>query len=702
MGDRLSNFVRLLGIASAVVVALAVLGAKVAQAAPRKVVTAAVPADWPPQYSLDEHGQPQGFAIDVMNEIAASAGLEVHYRVRRSFPRAFAALRDGKVDLIPDCGIVNERRGTFAFTSPIETFVIRIFVRRGSTGIDKLGDLAGRRVAVVETNAAVPLLRAQPKVKLRVFSNVHSALFDLLSGDVDALVFPEPVIEKLARDIGVQDRIQAVGPPLMEVKRGIAVQANDTELLQRLEPAVRKFVGSPTYKRLYVKWYGQPAPFWTVPRVLWTMGALLVIVMIGMGVWRYSTVVSLNRRLVATIKERERTMVALREREAELRQAQKMEAVGRLAGGVAHDFNNLLTAITGYAELLSAQLPEDSPGREDVDEIKKASERAANLTRQLLAFSRKQVLRPRVIDLTEVVSNVEKMLRRLIGADIELTTRFENEHGLVKADPGQIEQVLMNLAVNARDAMPEGGALGIEIKSVEVETESARDALKPGKYVLLDVHDTGQGMDEPTRQRIFEPFFTTKPAEKGTGLGLATVYGIVAQSGGHIDVESRLGEGTRFLVYLPRYDGDQVGENVPPSEPSRPREQATILLAEDEPAVRQLAARMLRERGYDVLEAPTGTEALELARSTGVERIDLLLTDVIMPRMSGAELTRKLHSLRPDLSVLFMSGYSHGEPVETLIAETGGMFIAKPFTADELERAVHAALERKTDSVSTA
>ncbi len=250
------------------------------------------------------------------------------------------------------------------------------------------------------------------------------------------------------------------------------------------------------------------------------MGALLIVVMVSMGVWRYATVVSLNRRLVATIEERERTSVALREREEELRQAQKMEAVGRLAGGVAHDFNNLLTAISGYAELLFAQLPDGSPLREDADEIRKASGRAGDLTRQLLAFSRKQVLQPRVIDLAKVVTNVEKMLRRLIGADIELTTQFGTDPGRVRADPGQIEQVLLNLAVNARDAMPNGGTLGIELKSVEVGKRGARDVLEPGKYVLMEVHDTGEGMDEPTRQRIFEPFFTTKPADKGTGLGL--------------------------------------------------------------------------------------------------------------------------------------------------------------------------------------
>ncbi len=701
MGERVSGMIKAFGALLAIAVLLS-LAAPARAAAPRRVVTAAVPASWPPQYSLDENGAPVGFAVDVMNEVAARAGLEVRYRVLESFPRTYSALAHGDVDLIPECGIVPERRAQLAFTSPIDTFVLRIFVRSGTTGIDKLDDLAGHRVAVVETNVAVSLLKARPKIKLRVFSNVHAAMFDLLAGNVDALVFPQPIIEKLARDIGVQDRIRATGPPLLEVKRGIAVRAGDSELLSKLEPAVRSFVGSPAYKRLYVKWYGQPTPFWTVPRVLWTMGALLVVVMISMGVWRYATVVSLNRRLVATIEEREHTSIALREREAELRQAQKMEAVGRLAGGVAHDFNNLLTAITGYSELLFSQLPEGSQLREDVDEIRKASERAGNLTRQLLAFSRKQVLQPRVIDLGEIVANVEKMLRRLIGADIELTTHFGADPARVKADPGQIEQVIMNLAVNARDAMPEGGTLGIDVGSVEITSDDARDTLEPGKYVLLEVYDTGEGMDEATRQRIFEPFFTTKPADKGTGLGLATVYGIVAQSGGHVEVESSPGKGTRFLIYLPRWEGDQVEARIPPSEPSRAAEHATILLAEDETAVRQLAARMLRERGYDVLEAPTGSEALELAKRRGIEHIDLLLTDVIMPRMSGAELTRELRALKPDLGVLFVSGYPHGQPMESLINETGGGFIGKPFTADELERAVRSALRRERDAEKSA
>jgi two-component system cell cycle sensor histidine kinase/response regulator CckA len=381
--------------------------------------------------------------------------------------------------------------------------------------------------------------------------------------------------------------------------------------------------------------------------------------------------------------------------EEQLRQAQKMEAIGQLAGGVAHDFNNLLTVITGYSDLATRKLQREDPLRRNIEEIKKAGDRAASLTRQLLAFSRKQVLQPKVLDLNAVISELEKMLRRLIGEDVELRTALESGLGSIKADPGQIEQVIMNLAVNARDAMPAGGKLLIETENVSLSEEYAGQhiAVTPGSYVMLAVSDTGTGMDEKTKARIFEPFFTTKELGKGTGLGLSTVYGIVKQSGGSLWVYSEVGRGTTFKVYLPRVDENaqeyrqatDTGEVLQGTE--------TILLAEDEEIVRTLAREILESYGYQVLEAANGGAALLICeRHTGA--IDLLITDVIMPEMSGRELSERLSQLRPAMKVLYMSGYTDDAIIHQGVLDTGANFIQKPFSPDALAQKVREVLDK--------
>jgi two-component system cell cycle sensor histidine kinase/response regulator CckA len=381
--------------------------------------------------------------------------------------------------------------------------------------------------------------------------------------------------------------------------------------------------------------------------------------------------------------------------EAQLRQAQKMEAVGQLAGGVAHDFNNLLTAITGYSDLTLRKLKAEDPLRHNIEEIKKAGERAAALTRQLLAFSRKQVLQPKVLDLNAVVSEMEKMLHRLIGEDIDLKASLRPDLGRIKADPGQVEQVLMNLVVNARDAMPRGGRLTIETENVYLDEEYARQhvAIKTGPYVMLAVSDTGTGIDEETRARIFEPFFTTKEAGKGTGLGLSTVYGIVKQSGGTIWVYSEVGRGTTFKVYLPRVDdGPQEYARGSESEEGLHGTE-TILLAEDEELVRKLAREVLEMFGYKVLEASNGGAALLICERHEGE-IHLLLTDVVMPEMSGRELADRLAKLRPEMHVLYMSGYTDNAVVHQGVLDAGTDFIQKPFAPEALASKIRKVLDR--------
>jgi PAS domain S-box-containing protein len=387
--------------------------------------------------------------------------------------------------------------------------------------------------------------------------------------------------------------------------------------------------------------------------------------------------------------------------EMQLSQAQKMEAVGRLAGGVAHDFNNLLTVITSYTLMLLTELPAEDPVRPDLREIQAASERAAGLTRQLLAFSRQQVLSPRVIDLRQVVADTANMLRRLVGEDIELTIGGADGPTSVHADQGQIEQVVMNLAVNARDAMLSGGRLTIDVGAVTLSEASAerRVYVEPGEYVRVTVQDTGCGMDAATLEKIFDPFFTTKDAGKGTGLGLATVYGIVKQSGGYILVDSTPGEGTAFRIYLPRVaEMPEVREASAAEAPALARMSATLLLAEDEDALRNITERLLRKRGYTVLCARDGEHALEVAAQHDGP-IDLLVTDVVMPRMSGQELAERLTQRHGDIPVLFMTGYSMEAVANHGMLRPGARLLHKPFTPHDLALAASELLNATSNAL---
>ncbi|MGA3293332.1 MAG: PAS domain S-box protein [Candidatus Acidiferrales bacterium] len=382
--------------------------------------------------------------------------------------------------------------------------------------------------------------------------------------------------------------------------------------------------------------------------------------------------------------------------EEQLRQSQKMDAIGRLSGGVAHDFNNLLGVIIGYAEILQEHIPEADPMRAPVDQILKAGNRASSLTRQLLAFSRQQVLEPKVLSLNGVVSDTDKMLRRLIGEDIELVTSLDPKLGRIRADQGQIEQVIMNLAVNARDAMPDGGRLAIETSNFEIDTAFAQRYAYPvqtGPYVLLTVSDNGIGMDSATQQRIFEPFFTTKEKGKGTGLGLSMVYGVVKQSGGYIDLTSSPGKGATFSIYLPRVEEHAEADAHGTDHSAELRGTETILLVEDEDTLRGLARRLLEEYGYRVLEACDGSAALRVSEENAGTNIHLLLTDVVMPGISGRVLADQMKQKRPEIRTVFMSGYTGQRVGEKEILEPGSLFLQKPFTRENLARKIREALD---------
>ncbi len=401
------------------------------------------------------------------------------------------------------------------------------------------------------------------------------------------------------------------------------------------------------------------------------------------------------RTAITDVTEHRRAEEALRQSEERLRHSQKMEAIGTLAGGVAHDFNNLLTAIIGYSSLLLQSIHKDDPMREEVLEIKSAGDRAAALVRQLLAFSRKQMLHYRVLSINDLLNDMSRMLRRLVAEDVKLVMNLDPSTGSLKADPGQIEQIVMNLVVNACDAMPQGGRLVVETSRFDLAEGSYSDQEKiaPGRYAVIEIKDTGCGMDEETLSHIFEPFFTTKETGKGTGLGLSTVYGAVRQMKGHITVESESDAGTTFRIYLPCVE--EALEDITEREPPIPaRGTETILLVEDEPSVRKMVAESLREYGYKVIEAGDGEEALRIVKQRDVEKIHLLLTDVVMPQMNGPVLVERLSQMRPELNILYISGHTGDAFTHHIAANSEIPLLPKPFTPDDLRRKVREVLDK--------
>jgi PAS domain S-box-containing protein len=389
-----------------------------------------------------------------------------------------------------------------------------------------------------------------------------------------------------------------------------------------------------------------------------------------------------------------RDITARKKLEGQFLQAQKMEAVGRLAGGVAHDFNNVLSVVLSYTDLILEDLKTGDPLRDDISEIHQAGKRATELTRQLLAFSRQQVLQPQIVDLNGIIAGMEKMLRRLVREDVALSLMPARALGKVRVDPGQIEQIVMNIVVNARDAMPDGGTISIETEDVELDDGYAREHVdaRAGRHVLLAISDTGIGMDADTRARVFEPFFTTKPKHEGTGLGLSTVFGIVQQSGGHVAVYSELDHGTTFKIYFPRTDLDETSVAAPVIVQGILTGTETILLVEDEDQVRVLARTILQRGGYNVLLAQNGGDALLVCEQYGA-KIQLLLTDVVMPRMNGRQLAERVASVRPEMKCLFMSGYADNAIVNHGVLESDVAYLQKPFTPSALLRKVRDVLD---------
>jgi PAS domain S-box-containing protein len=586
-----------------------------------------------------------------------------------SAPAALAILRATGVDLpfIIVSGTVGEDKAVEAMRAGAHDYVLK----------DKLGRLAAaieREIRECHERAAHRKAeQALRESDARFRRLAESGLFGLIIGDRDGTVLDAN--DTFLRMVGrSRDDVAAGRVSWKETTPPEWVDANVAAAEQLRATGV-----APPWEKEYLRKDGTRVP-----------------VLVGVAkldeTRNISVSIDLTERKQAEAG-RKRAEEALRSSEDQLRQAQKMEAVGRLAGGVAHDFNNVLSVIMSYGEVVLGAMAPDDPSRADVEEIRKAAARAAGLTRQLLLFSRQQVVEPRVLDLQAIVAPMEKMLHRLLGEDVELVVVAPESPGRVEADPSHIEQVVLNLVVNARDAMPTGGKLTIETGNVVLDEAYAQTHLpaKAGRYVMLAVTDTGTGMDRETQARIFEPFFTTKETGKGTGLGLSTVFGIVQQSGGHIWVDSAPGKGTTFEVYLPRVDAEPEVPR-PTMAPSTLRGTETILLVEDEPQVRAVVLAILRHHGYRVVVAQNAADALLLAEAHP-EPIDLLVTDVVMPHMSGPELARRLHESRPRMKVLCMSGYTDDSVVRHGVVDSATAFIQKPLTPASLTLKVREVLD---------
>ena len=751
---------------------------RAASASNGEIVRVGVIQDWPPFYLLDKENQPSGFGVDTFNAVSRRAGVTPRYLVYPEFSNLVTAMDRGDIDVIPNFGVLNTR--DYLFTSTINTFGVSLFVRSASTGIDSMDDIKGR-IGVVETNVGVTLAGNHPH---RVFPNIESALFALLADKVDGIIYPSPIVLQVARKAGFERQLRELQPHLREVRRAIAVSPSRPDLRDKLDVAVKAFVGSAEYRQIYTKWNQKPESFWNVAHIVEAGLALLALVVAVLLGWRYRSIQVLNRQLVdqsqllgiidgvlistdqnrkinyvnagarrltgwnetellnedlleklisascadlarqgldEVMKGRRWTgelefnrqdnsrlpvmvsaspVMGPRDRVAgiaafaadlsgfrllqtQLLQAQRMEAMGRLAGGVAHDFNNLLTIIKGEVELALETLTAEDSLRANLLSVDRAADTATGLTRRLLAFSRQQALRPRVLDPEQVIRDTGTMLKRLLKENISLKVSAPDETWLLLVDPGQLEQAILNLVVNANDAMPDGGEISILIKNVRHADASG----EPRDWVRITVADNGTGMDKDVASHIFEPFFSTKPVGQGTGLGLSIVHGIVHQSGGIVGVESAPGLGTTVSMEFPRSFGEARDDQVRTEELDAAPLGKSILVVEDQPLVRQLISRSLQQDGSEISEASSPVEALEMVDEAirNNRPFDLLVTDYIMPVMNGGELATRVLEKQPGIPILYLTGYTDGSV--TIDGERQHLLF-KPFTTRDLRNKV--------------
>jgi signal transduction histidine kinase/CheY-like chemotaxis protein len=644
----------------------------------------------PPFQVRGPDGGPAGISVELVNQAARRLGIKLDWRFWNNSSES--ALISNSVDLWPLITITPERLKVLHITQPYLQHE-HCFLVRDDASYTKAEDLASARVGMANVNIDARNLRSVMPFAVPVpRTEIQDVMADVCSRTTDAAFMDRfTATAVLLHQAGCEGHgLRWIPVPQLHAQLGVGSTFESKEAAD----AIRREIGTLTQEGKLAKIFGQWG-FMSGQDVSAVMSvidskrresrlftvALVFALMFLLACWQ---TVRLTRER-ARSREAEK---ALRESQERYMQAQKMESIGRLAGGVAHDFNNILTVINGYSDIVYHQLSEVDPRRSQVNEIRRAGAHAAELTQQLLAFSRKQVGRPRPVNLNAVVEEAEKMLRRILGEDVRLITRLDSSIGLILADPGYVHQMLMNLAVNARDAMPDGGTLLIETSDAQNGDNDGS-----GAFVCLSVSDTGSGMDEETRKNIFEPFFTTK-GTKGTGLGLATVYGIVQQSQGSIDVSTEPGKGSTFRVFLPRVEGGVDESPIPKPQPAGPIHGAeTILVVEDQDEVRCFVVDVLARRGFHVLQAADGTQALAVAEQCS-GKIDVLLTDVVLPGMNGRELADRFRDLRPATKIIYTSGYT-----QDLIADRGVLhrdvnYVPKPYTADQITAKVREAIDR--------
>lgn len=502
-------------------------------------ITASIPESWPPHYIAEEGRKPTGFAVEILDAVAQRAGYKVTYKVTKTMREAYDMAVEGSVDLMPNVGVVPERLSEFAFTDPVETFVVSIFVRADTQDIDGAPDLARHRVAVVKRNMGLRLMSERPDVESVVFEDIRSALFDLVAGRVDAMIYPAPILQDLAQQVGIERRIKIVGEPLLEVKRAIAVNPSRTEIHRRLSAAVSEFVGTPEYQEIYLRWFGRPPEYWTAARVLALAGGIIVVIVLGFSLWHYRTVVHLNRTLEDRVERRTRE---LRDAEAELRRKERLATLGELTGTVAHELRNPLGAIvTSFAVIKNKLKGDGSDLSRSFDRAERNIDRCTGIIDELLEYAQIKLVNREAIDFDRLVGEI--LDEYDLPAGISLYRNLGLEHRIVSADPEHIRRIIVNFmdnACQAIDALADGEAAS---GCVTVCTKPS------GTGIELSISDNGVGIPPDLLDRIFEPLFSTKPF--GVGLGLANAQNIVVAHGGRLSVANNPDGGARIAVWLP-------------------------------------------------------------------------------------------------------------------------------------------------------
>ena len=779
---------------------------------PRRELTAVVLKDFPPLYQTDTNGNPVGFAIDFLEQVADRSGIRIRYKKAHSWADAMQMVRRGQGDFVPGIGISPARSKEFLFTREVESVPVSCFVRDHNEQIRGIDDLDGARTAVIRQSAADTRLKKRGNISLERFETIEGALFALLAGEVDAFVFPAPVLKKKARIIGVDDQIKVVGKPLVDLKRGYLFRRTDDAIVNYLNPHIESLVKSADYRRIYLKWYGTPDPFWTARKIFIIMLVLLAGSVIGLVVWRGISLSQVNRQLAENVQKLQFSQQALKTQqtylrtlqdnapdamylsdmkgrilevnkqssetlgytreellsltvmevdanypslstlvevwetlplfesvhfdgvhkrrdgstfpvevnvtkieldgeprifgfardiservrmESELRQSQKMQAIGQLAGGIAHDFNNMLAGIMGYADLLMDSLPKDGTTEKHIQAIIQASERARGLVKQILTFSRRETQKMVSASLKPVVEEALKLLKASTPSSISITTELASDVPPVMLDSLKIHEAVMNLATNAVHAMGGKGELHVKLERRELTKTIAgqHSEIHPGIWSVVTVSDTGCGMSEDVLANIFEPFFTTKAVGEGTGMGLSVVYGIMRSHEGDIVVHSAPGEGTAFDLYFPSSDVAPAN-NHKELEHRETGGNERILLVVDEEMLVDLGTQFLKSFGYAVTSFRSSVAALDAFRAAP-DDFDLLITDQTMPTLTGAELIVKMREIKPRLPAILCSGYARGVAQDELVESDISGFVTKPFRKATLGKAVRDILDAR-------